>query len=411
MMNNPKSQENAQRRQEIADLAEVSTGQVRLFSYELSVLRNRGLLVALNIEGTGMFERKAEFNEYGMGDDDIRKGRLKPGRKLILPVDANTKAFNSIAATLRNLLKKYSNNIPGFYPYKFVPFEAFRAKFKPKFEECKVLWDCEIERVVENLDGYRDIIAAQAAQEAAKAWESLDGLTIGDAEIDYEEYIDYCVARDTADIPTEEDIREKLSLDYYVAMVYGAADVARDQLEAQDMETRARMAKENLTLENQMMAEAVRTKAARNQIEEDTLRAKREAIVAAEAEHIRKQLVEKGSPFDQIVRDARERAANSAAEILKSIKSNSFLHGKVAEKGKGLKEYFELMATHEDAYLMDMLKRLDTQIGKISTDKKNQEPRDTAAITETLEEIMKLAKAEFQTLMTDEGYFAAIEVD
>lgn len=402
---------NEKRRQEIADLANVSTTRVRVFSYELNVLRNKGLLVALNIEGTGMFERKAEFNEYGMGDDDIRKGRLKPGRKLVLPVDANTKAFNSIAATLRSTLKKFSNNIPGFYPYKFVPFEAFSSKFKPKFEECKALWDCEIENLIANLDQYREMVASQAVKEAEKAWQSLESLTIGDTVVDYEDYIEYCVARDTADIPSEDEIREKLSLDYYVAMVYGAADIVRDQQEAQEIEMQARLAKQNLTLENEMMAEAVRTQSVRNQIEEDTLRAKRDAIVQAEAEHIRKQLAEQGSPFDQIIRDARERAADSAAEILRSIKSNGFLHGKVAEKGKGLKEYFELMATHEDKYLLDMLKVLDKQIGQISTDKKKQEPRDTEAISKTLEEIVKLSKAEFETLMSDDGFFAAIEVE
>lgn len=400
----------AQLRQEIADLVGIDQSQVRTFAYELAVLRNRGLLVALNIQGTGMFERKADFDEYGVSKGDIRQDRLKTGRKLILPVDDDVKVFKSIASTIRNLLIKYSNKLPGFYPYHYVPFPAFQSKFKPKFLECQILWQAQIERVIDNLDGYRDQISALAAQEAEQSWRAMDySFTLnGEKMDDFEDYVDYCVNRDTADIPTEEEIREKLNLDYYVAMVYGAADMAADRLKAVLLDQQVRIEQERESITIQTMNEEARSQAERNYIEEETLRQKREAILTAEAEHVRKQLAENGSPFDQIIRDMRDRAAKSAAEMLISIKQNGFLHTKIADKGKGLKEYFELMATHDDTYLMDLLTHLDKKIGEVS---RVQGKRDNSEIIKTLEEIEALSKREFKALMNDKGYFAAIEVE
>jgi hypothetical protein len=404
------SAENIERKEKIASAAGVDTNQVRTFSYELGILRTQGLLVAMNIKGTSMFERKAAFDEYGIGANDVRRERLKTGRKLILPVEAEVNTFRSIATTLRSTLTKYSYSVPGFAPYKFVTFRAFEGRFKPKFLECQALWDAAIEKMITNLDGYRDEISRKAAIEAAKSWEDIGEFKVGEKSLDFEEYIDYCVARDVADIPSETQIRENMKLDYIVAMVYGDSDVAKDQLEAEEMRVRKASVEENVSLSNALIAEQLRTQAARNQIEEDTMRERRNVIMAEEAAHIRKQLAESGSPFDQIVKEARNRAADSAAEILVSVRQNGFMKGKVAEKGKGLLEFFDLMATHDDVYLMDMLKRLDKQIGTVS-DRKGEPERDTAAITATLEEIINLSNIEFKTILSDKGTFSAIEMD
>src|SRR6187399_3480951 len=184
------SPENQERQEKIATSAGVNTNQVRAFAYELGILRNRGMLVALNIKGTSLFERKAEFSEYGIGAESILRNRLKTGKKRILPVEASVKVFASIAATLRQTLKKYSYALPGFAPYKFVTFDAFEGRFKPKFVECLELWNAEIENLITNLDAYRDQIALQAAAEAAKSWEHLGEFKIGDKVFDFEEYID-----------------------------------------------------------------------------------------------------------------------------------------------------------------------------------------------------------------------------
>ncbi len=405
------------RRAQVASATGRNPEQVRTYQYQLSVLRDQGILVDLNISGTTMFERKANWDEIGFqpGDNDVRKERLTTGRKIILPVDREIKELHSIAATMRQTLARYSYDIPGFYPYKFVTLDAFANKFRPKFDECAARWQAAVAQICANLDAYRDQLSERAAREAARSWQSITGqdyehVIINGKPYDYDAYIDYCVERDLADLPSAETVEDTLKLDYVVALVTGAEDVAADQARAELIREQVQVEKQHTWLENSQLQEQIRHEQYMHQLVEDERRAKRELILQAEMEHIRKQLAEQGSPFDRIVREARERAADSAAEILQSIKKNGFVRGKVAEKGAGLREYFQLMATHDDKYLLDLLKALEAQIGKVGDRPKNTPERDLEKITETLEKIVGLAEAEFQVITSGPGLFAAVEL-
>jgi broad specificity phosphatase PhoE len=193
-------------------------------------------------------------------------------------------------------------------------------------------------------------------------------------------------------------------------MVQGASDIAEDFARAEMINQQIQIEKEHSYLENALLQEQVRHEQRLHNLDEDERLARREEIVKAEAEHIRRQLAEQGSPFDRIVREARARAADSAAEILQSIKKNGFVRGKVAKKGSGLREYFALMATHEDKYLMDMLRALENQIGPVGDRPKEAPDRDLEKITATLESIVNLADSEFQVITSGPGRFSAVEL-
>ena len=124
------TQETNLRRATFAQVAGRAPEQVRTYQLELNVLREQGILVDLNISGVTMFERKVEWDEIGFqpGGADVRKQRISTGRKIILPVDGEIRELHSIAATLRQTLARYSCDIPGFYPYKFVTLEAFQRQ-------------------------------------------------------------------------------------------------------------------------------------------------------------------------------------------------------------------------------------------------------------------------------------------
>lgn len=405
------------RRAQVATLTGRNPEQVKTYQYQLSILRDQGVLVDLNISGTTMFERKADWDEIGFqpGGSDVRKQRLTTGRKIILPVDREIKELHSIAATLRQILAKYSYDIPGFYPYKFVTLEAFSAKFRPKFDECLSRWQAAVTQICANLEGYRDQLAERAALEADRSWQSITGqdydyVIIAGKEYDRDAYVDYCVDRDLTDLPTAEVVEATLKLDYVVAMVMGAADIAADQSRAELIREQLRVEKEHTHLENIQLQEQIRHEQTLHDLAETERRAKRELVLQAEMEHIRQQLAEQGSPFDRIVREARERAADSAAEILQSIKKNGFVRGKVAEKGTGLREYFQLMATHDDKYLLDLLKALEAQIGTVGDRPKGSPERDLLKITDTLEKIVELADAEFRVITSGPGLFSAVEL-
>jgi hypothetical protein len=405
------------RRATLAKITDRAPEQVRTYQLELDVLREQGLLIDLNISGTTMFERKAEWDEIGFqpGGVDVRKQRISTGRKIILPVDDEIKELHSISATLRQTLAKYSCDIPGFFPYKFVTLEAFAQKFKPKFDECLVRWRHTIDTIITSIEGWRDQLAEKSALEAEQSWKSITGqsyefVIIDEKPYDHDAYIDYCVSRDLDGLPTPELVEATLKLDYVVGMVYGEADAAADHARAEVIRQQLQVEREHSNLENAILQEQVRHDRYIHNLAEDERRARREEILKAEAEHIRRQLAEHGSPFDKIVRDARARAADSAAEILQSVKKNGFVRGKVAEKGAGLREYFQLMAVHDDKYLLDLLSALERQIGPVGDRSKETPERDLATITATLEQIVDLADTEFQVITSGPGRFSALEL-
>lgn len=405
------------RRAQVASATGRDPEQIKIYQYQLSVLRDLGILVDLNISGITMFERKASWDEIGFQPNaiDVRKERLSPGRKLILPDGRGAKELNSIAATLRQTLAKYSFYIPGFHPYKFLTIEAFQNRFRPKFDECAARWRAAVAQICANLDAYRDQLADCAALEAARSWQSIIGqdyanVVVAGKAYDRGAYIDFCVARDLAALPSAETVERTLKLDYVVAMVSGAEDIAADQARAEIIRKQIQIEKEHSWLENAQLQEQLRHEQYMHQLAENERRAKREIILQAEMDHVRKQLLQEGSPFDRIVCEARKRAADSAADILQSIKKNGFVRGKVAEKGAGLREYFELIAAHDDKYLLDLLKALEAQIGKVGDRPKDTPERDLNKISSILEQIVASADAEFRIISSGPGLFAAVEL-
>ena len=401
------------RKQQVAIVTGEIPENIRTYSYELRVLREQGILVDLTVRGLTMFTRKADWDEYGVAISDPRKERMSTGAKIILPVRKDVDQLNSIAASLRSAFNSFSADIPGFKPYNWFTFEGFK-KFKAKYIELNARWQETKARIMLKTDDYRDRLSQKAAEEAEASWHSLAGqgykwVEFNGTIYDHDSYIDMCVRRDLAALPDAEYIEKNLTLDYVVAIGYGPADFAAEQAEAERIHNQMRIDRQHTDLENQQLAEQVRFEAWKHQQEQQMMEERRQILLQEEAEHIRQQLAEQGSPFDQLVREARARAADSASEILASIKKNGFLRGKVAEKGAGLREYFQLMAAHDDHVLLGLLQALEAKIGPIGQDR--EEPRNIASIENTLQQIVELSDREFKTVMAGPGRFAAIEVE
>ena len=112
--------------------------------------------------------------------------------------------------------------------------------------------------------------------------------------------------------------------------------------------------------------------------------------------------------FEEVIRDLRNRIANDAAEILESVKGNGFVRGKVATRGRGLLEFFDLMAAHTDADLRYKLIELKSAIGPVGD--KNVPDRDVDKISDILNGIMDLADAEIESLTSGPSPFSMMEV-
>jgi len=398
----------SENRQRIADLAGIAVDSVRNYAYELKTLRQQGLLVDINVSGISMFERAAKLDEMGMQPGDIREKRMRPGRKSTLPVRTEIEELYSIATSVRNLLNRYTRKIPGFHPYAWISFQAFTT-FKQKFTDYQDRFNGVVERLCDRMDGYRDELAEISAQEARQSWKSIAGqgyaaIQVGSKiYLDEDQYVDSQVERDLANLPDADQIRANVRLDYVVGMMWTDIDIDSEAASAELTKERLRAERDQNYMRESAAREEYRHQQALNQEREDRERELRERILHEEMEHVRQQLAEQGSPFDELVRAMRINAAESAREMLAGIRKSGFIHGKIAEKGKGLLEYFKLMATHDDRYLQDLLKALDVELAKAPKDRKLED------VTDLLEQIDDLAKKEVRTMLTSGGRFSAIE--
>lgn len=134
------------------------------------------------------------------------------------------------------------------------------------------------------------------------------------------------------------------------------------------------------------------------------------AMRQAEAEHARQRLQQMTSPFDEVFTTLRSRLAESAREMLESIQKNGFVRGKVAEKGRGLLELYQLMAAHDDYELRDQLVALRQAIGPVGDDRPADAPeRSAAEISDILQQINGLAETAAQDLMEGPSRFSLVE--
>jgi hypothetical protein len=369
----------------------INPDTIRGVRLEMDVLRQNGLLVDLNISGTSMLSRSASWIELGVLDATTQE-RFTRGRKSLF-MDAE-KQIKSIEVRLRQVLEKLSYDVSGFRPYRWLAWTAynkFREEFDRLSDEFRQIKQYEI---LDRYDDHVDRLVEDFTKVAHASWKAIqgqgyDGATIdGVTYYDVDSFTDEIIRRALEKMPSREEIEKGLYVDYTTALVYGEQDSALDQLEAQ----RLRNQKDHEMTQARIERQEAWLKVQDQELELDRKQRRLEAMRQAEMEHARQKLQEIGSPFVDIITQLRGRMAEDAESILESIKKNGYLRGKVAEKGRGLIEFYDIMAAHDDQELRQKLESLKTEIGHVSTE------RNVDKISDILAEISDLAHASAQDL-------------
>lgn len=402
------------RQQQVA-LVTGSDSPVAAIHIQLDVLRKQGLLIDLNVAGTGMFTKTASFDEVGFAQDGIKDARydwIKPGVKFVIP-EAPIKKLKSVESRMRQALDKYTREVKGFYPYRWLPFTA-HPKWLELWSALRTDFYAIKAEIIAHRDEYVDQVADEYARVALAAWQSIQAqgykwAIVDNKVMDAETFIDYIVEKAVALVPDAETIETKLQADYVTALVYGDQDLAQDEANAAAIREGLQLSRELNQIEVSLAAERARAETWLIQAAQREREAKIEAMIQAEAEHARAQLQAVTSPFAEIFGALRSQMAQDAADILASIKKNGFVRGKVAERGRGLLEMFDLMATHDDTELRSKLIALRSQLGPAGT-KQTDAGRDVETITQTLNDILELERIAAQDLAAGPSRFSGVDV-
>lgn len=402
------------RKAEIAAKIGVEEDAIRTVQVQLDVLRKQGVLVDLCISGTSMFTRSTSWVEIGIQPDadDKRTERFTRGQKYLIP-EQDIKKLRSIETSMRAALDHYGQSITGFRPYRWIPFTAYGA--------WKIRWAELLERFYEvkaeilaSYDSYTSQLKEDFSSIAVKSWNSIqaqgyDWVILDDKPLGLNDFIEAVIADAMRKLPSREFIEQNLKADYVTALVYGLEDLEADKARAAVISKKAEAARIKADLEVQRKSEQVRHAVKINQLAEMEREAKIEAMWKAEIEHARQQLGEIVSPFEEVFSNLRNRFAEDAAEMLTSIKKNGFVRGKVAEKGRGLVELFDMWAVHNDNELRAKLIELKQVIGPSMKDRADTSERSTEDVKAILQDIAELAHKAAVDLQQGPSRFSFIE--
>lgn len=390
--------------------------RIKTIRLELSDLRRKGILIDLNVSGVGMFSRQADWMELGVSEDDIRRKRFTRGQKYLIPEEWY-KELLSIVSQMRQAVDRYTyKDITGFRPYRWLPFTAYEefrkdwAILLDRFDQCK-------EKILIGYDVCVDALAAEYTDIAREAWRSLTAPIPGDyrpvvvtmGSVTYanvDDFTDEITRRAVSMMPTRVRIEAELSADYDSAVIYSEYDDEFERSLTDAARSHARQAR----LEMESEESRVDHQYAMQQLEEQEKQAKINAMMQAEAEHARARLSEMASPFQEVFSALRRQIAEDCIGILESIKKNGYVRGKVAEKGRGLLEFYKLMAAHNDGELRDLLIELKAQIGPDAKDAPDANQRDVGAIEETLRQVIDMSHATAQDLQEAPSRFSFVEI-
>lgn len=386
----------------VSDLTGITPGEIGVSTLQVDVLKREGILVNLDIGGSSIFVCGTDWGELGVGSDSSRAARMTPGRKYLYP-KSEVNRLNSVISAMRQCLERYSYDLTGFKPSRYMHYKVYPtwktewALLLERFNEVK-------QSLIDMHDQAVDELAEEFRRIAEEAWNSSVGtgdesiVFAGESYTDQDIFTDAVLARSLAKMPAPEDIEEKLHADYRVSMLYGLDDIAKQEEAARAIREKAEieLAKARSEQQSAYLDEAAKQEAYNHQermirLEEQEKSIQVEAMMIAEAEHAREQLRQVVSPFQEVFISLRKQIADDATEMLASIQKNKFLRGKVAERGRGLIELYELMSVTDDSDLRARLEQLKAVIGPVGEDRAKGQERDTKQVVDALEAIKELA--------------------
>lgn len=413
-------------KEQVSKRTGIEKSRFKTVQMQLDTLRKQGLLIDLNISGTSMFNKSASFAEMGISEegDDMRASRLAHATKFLIP-DEQIKRLRSIEARMRQALDRLSYDVTGFRPFRWLPLTAYDA-FVEKFLSLQAELEAVKQDILSHYDEYVDRLAKDFTKVSEASWKSITAqgyqwviLEVNKKRIphDRDMFIDYIVTRALAKMPSKTFIEVNLMADYVPALLESEQDLAADKAKAQVIRAQAEAVQAEINADKEVEYQKAAAAQAEYQhkknmmdLEEQEKMSKFAAIVKAEAEHARQQMALMKSPYEQVFTTLRDHMSQSCLEIRDSIKSSGFVRGKVAERGKGLLEYFQLMAIHDDKELLKQLQELDKLIGDVGQDRPKGAPdRNTDKIIEALTDIVDLADSAKDDLVSGPSRFDFVE--
>lgn len=361
---------------------------------ELDEMRNKGVLVDLNVRGLSMFVTQVHWeHDLGIPPGDARRKRLRPGTKNLLP-DSVQNALRSNEVRLRRNLAQFSRKISVFGAWDWIPHTAYATwleRHEALVEEQRVLK----EDIIANYDYYVEKLREDFSAIAAEAWHSLTSYANGySAGYEWSQFQQEVIAKAEAKLPGPSEIDRRLTVEVIPGLLMLPSEYEAELVErTRQLEERERLRAETRAAEAEAQARAdVAMTQARLDMETAQIRADYERAQIAEMHRqemarARDLLARTVSPFQEVIDSLRSDIYATTMEVAAAINKHGHVRGKTVQKIEGMLQTFRLLNVAGDYELEEQLQHLGNSLEVEGADTK----RDAGVILAALHQVARVA--------------------
>lgn len=360
----------------------------------LESLKRDGVLVRISVTGTSKFKRRTTTAELGWAAGDARLRHLTTGTSYVIEPTL-AKAARSLEERMRQNLGRYSFDVTGFHPYRYLPFTSW-DKWQEGHNELVGQFDSLVSRIIDQRSRVADEMALRFSQIAIRAWANLMSdhpcPCLYDAPIpdsyppvrlssgyEFRSFVDFeakLVGDALVSIPSADTLRSSLKVSYQVSLIQMGSDYEKELKEQADQrlaiadtrrrefETNAAYRLEQATThyERSRLAEQLIHERRRLEAETQAELARISAQTRIMEQNIREQLREMTNPYEEMFNELRDQIARHAAGIAESLARNGAVVGPTADRARNLVETFRLLNVSGDMQLETLVNELSGRI-------------------------------------------------
>ena len=333
----------------------VAAQNVGTITLNLERLKREGVFVQARITGMSLLTQTPTWEELGIPRDDERAKAFTRGVRRNFPTEVIA-GLERLEGAMRRVLAKHSmaHGVP-WISYEWVPATAFSSlryqfdRIKSGYQEktdssgnaaWEPGWDARVQSLIMNYDAFALDLIDGAAEAASEAYDSLvaRGRVNGSPMTETrEDFVQRIVTTVSERVETRKiKIKNELKAELMIAVLEDERDLeqALASLDA------ARLERERSRADLYTMQQ----------------------IAQAKIEQARQDLATNGSPYLTVIKAVYENMATDIVSIAGTIQRLGYLPGGTAEKARGLKEIYKLLAVQSDESLEGLLNQLETAL-------------------------------------------------
>lgn len=409
------------RAQRAAARTKKQTKDIEQLPFDLSALEEEGVFVNVDASGFGMLDRRIDWQALGIRLPKETDMAFHPPRCGVLP-NRFRRPLLTPATQAHQALHKYSyqfrltETLFETPAYRWIPWRAF-SEFEAAFHAAVNNLNEARQTVLDNYDVIRSEVLETFTNLAADSAQRLlaTGIVV---EGDFGERLTNGVLDA---LPTEQELRHKLSLRYQVGVILLGSEMLREQRYA--LEERHRIeraeAKRDLArseertaagiVQQQLWAEQesarIRLVAERDDLAREA--AIKEHIRQLKLEAAREKLQETLSPLQEGAAQLRSVVYESALRMHEALSEKDYLPGATAKKARSMARWFRLMNFQSDDELEKLISNLERLAAKPDNRKKRM--AESGHVKAVLDDIIELCYRDAQSL-TEPSRMTALEL-